>query len=110
MESGLNAAWLQQKVAIQNLSNLETPHYKSKSVVFEDVLNKNMRDYDKTPYQFRTSIQTNESTSRRPDENNVDADTESLSLYKAYVQYSYLTQKLNGSFANFRYVLNNAMK
>ncbi len=110
MESGLSAAWLQQQTALQNIANLETPHYKSKSVVFQDMLNTAKAENGNAPYAFTTTVVTDESTSARMDGNNVDADVESMVLYKAYAQYSYLTQKINGSFSNFRYVLNNAMK
>lgn len=111
MENGLSAAWLQKQTSSHNLANIETPNYKSKAVVFEDMLNKNLTNTDPdSPYSFQTKIVTNEDGEVRPDGNNVDSDIESMTLYKAYVQYSFLTQKMKGSFSNFRYVLNNAMK
>ena len=110
LESGLSAAWLQQQTALQNIANLETPNYKAKSVIFEDTLNRALEENGNAPYLFTTRVVTDETTTMRPDGNNVDADKESMVLFKAYAQYSYLTQKINGSFSNFRYVLNNAMK
>lgn len=110
VESALSATWLQQQISLQNLANQETPGYKSKSLVFEDVLNKSMQTNPKSPYDFEGSILTDTSTSLRPDGNNVDTDAESMVLYKAYAQYSYLTQKISGEFNNVRYVLTNAMK
>lgn len=110
MESGMSAAWLQQQTALHNLSNLETPNYKSKAVVFEDTLGAAMAQNPNGPYSFRTSIVTENNTIARPDGNNVDSDAESVVLFKAYAQYSALTQKVNNEFTNFRYVLSNAFK
>lgn len=111
LESGLGAAYLQQQIASQNLANQETPGYKARSLVFEDVLNRTMQNNQtNSPYHFKGRVITDNSTYTRPDGNNVDANTESLVLYKAYVQASYLTEKINGAFSNFNYVLNNALK
>ena len=111
LEGGYNAAWLQQKVISENLSNLETPNYKSKSVQFSDVLNQNMTNPSTSgDYAFKTSVQTDENTTERLDGNNVDSDSQSLELYKAYAQYSYMTSKINAQFNNFKYVLTNAFK
>lgn len=110
MESGLHASWLQQQTALHNLANVETPNYKSKAVVFEDTLGAAMAGNPNGPYSFKTSIVTENDTIARPDGNNVDSDAEGVVLFKAYAQYSYLTQKINGQFSNFRYVLTNAFK
>jgi flagellar basal-body rod protein FlgB len=69
-----------------------------------------MEENGNAPYAFTTRVVTDNTTEARPDGNNVDSDAESVVLYKAYAQYSYLTQKINTSFSNFRYVLNNAFK
>ncbi|WOC31289.1 MULTISPECIES: flagellar basal body rod protein FlgB [Caproicibacterium] len=112
LEGGLNASWLQQQVVSQNLSNLETPNYKTKSVQFQDLLNKNMQGSSATSgdYAFQTSVNTEDNTNNRLDENNVDSDEQSMELYKSYVQYSYLTSKMNSQFSNFKYVVTNAFK
>lgn len=110
MESGLRAAWLQQQVNSQNLANSDTPNYKAKAVQFQDVLNSTVNSSASGPFSYQARIVDRTGTSIRPDGNNVDTDLESTELVKAYIQYSYLTQKINGSFTNFRYVLNNAMK
>lgn len=108
MQNGLQASYLIQKYAQQNLANIDTPHYKAKSVVFEDLLADASKKTDR--YSFVTSLVQHDSLKNRLDENNVDADNESLTLYKGYVQYSYLTSKINSEFSNLRYVFNNAFK
>ena len=111
LEGGLNASWLQQQILQQNISNVETPNYKCKSVKFEDMLNSNMANTSTSgDYAFKTSVDTEENTQNRLDGNNVDTDSQSLELYKSYVQYSSLTNKMNSQFNNFKYVLNNAFK
>ena len=105
MRSSLNGLSVQQEVILHNLANLETPGYKAKSVSFEDVL-KGVGD----KYDMKAHVITDDTTSIRPDGNNVDADTESLKLYQNYVQQLYLYQKISGQCSNFRYVLNQSAK
>lgn len=101
MRSSLDGLAMQQDVILHNLANLDTPGYKAKSVSFEDVLKDAGGRYD-----LKAHVTTDETTSIRPDGNNVDADTESLKLYQNYVQQLYLYQKIGGQFTNLRYVLN----
>lgn len=112
LEGSMSASWLQQKAILQNLSNVETPNYKCKNVKFEDVLGSNMNGNSATtgPYAFQTSTQTEDNTDNRLDGNNVDTDAQSLELYKGYVQYSYLTSKMNAQFSNMKYVMTNSFK
>ena len=104
LEGGVSAVWLQQQLHLQNLANVETPGYKSKSVAFQQVL----RDAEKTVLQAQ--VVTDEASEVRPDGNNVDSDKESVELYKAYAQYSMLLDKVRGQFTNYNYVLNSGMK
>lgn len=110
MESGLNALSIQQKMILHNLANYETPGYKAKSVSFEDVLGATQRNNRRGKYDFKARVTTDESTTVRPDGNNVNADMESMRLYQNYAQTLYLYQKVSGQFANFRYVLSQAPK
>ena len=106
MESGLNAAWLQQQIHNQNLSNVETPGYKAKNATFEDVFAA-ARDGGR---RYQATVFTRDDLTMRPDGNNVDAEVESMELYKAYVQYSMLLDKVSSQFSNYSYILNNAFK
>lgn len=106
LEGGVNAAWLQQQLHNQNLGNLETPGYKAKGLVFEEVLGQ-AGGAAKT---LRTRVVTNTDTEVRPDGNNVDFDKESLELYKSYVQYSMLLDKVKGQFNGYNSVLSSNMK
>ena len=112
MESSLDSLWLRQQVITNNLANSETPGYKARTVTFENVLSDKVkkgqtanRDYD-----YRAKVVTDYDTEARPDGNNVDTEKEMAELWKAYAQYSYLTQKISGSFRQTNYILTNAFK
>lgn len=105
MEGGLNAAWMQQQLHLQNLANVSTGGYKAKSMVFEKVL-----DASQKQPVYQAKIVESKDVSLRPDGNNVNTDIESMELYKAYAQYSMLLDKIKGEFTNYETVLNCSMK
>lgn len=105
MESSLNALWMKQKIHQNNIANFDTPNYKAKELTFNEVLNKKTGETS-----FVVDIKDDKETTARVDGNNVDMENENLQLYKTYVQYSYLTQKISGTFKNSRYVLNQVGK
>lgn len=110
MQSGLDALWLKQRVISDNIANYETPGYKAKSVEFEDLFNSSIRQYNSGKHSFKVNIKTDEESSERPDGNNVNMEKESIELWKAYSQYSYLSQKVSQQLKNMRYVINQALK
>jgi len=110
MEAAVNATWLQQQLHTQNIANYETPHYKAKSLVFSEVLTRTRGADGKRLSAFNVSMVTSEDTTVRPDGNNVDLDAEGVSLYKAYVHYSMLLDKIKSEINNTNYVVNNAPK
>lgn len=105
LEAGVSATWQQQQLHLQNMANVDTPGYKAKSMVFEEVLNG-----ARPTGTYEASVVERDDTAVRPDGNNVDSDVESLELYKAYAQYSMLLDKVSGEFTNLGYVLNSNMK
>lgn len=107
LEAGVQLAWMQQKLSTQNIANIETPGYKSKSLSFEGVLSavSNGSNTDEIS-RINASVSTNDALSIQPDGNNVDLEAESISLYKAYAQYSTLLGKINSEFDKYNYVLN----
>ena len=109
MEAGVQLAQLQQKLNTQNIANLETPGYKSKSLVFRDLLKEETKGKREIT-AVQASVVQDESASIRPDGNNVDYEAESVALYKSYVQHTMLLSKIKGSFENYGYVLNSSMK
>lgn len=109
MQKSLDALWLRTKVINQNISNYETPGYKSQDVTFEDVL----QGFDKNgkpQVAFRTRVTQDTSTSLRADGNNVNMEKEQAEMWRAQAQYSYLISKINGQYTNLRYVIKSALK
>ena len=110
LEAGVNATWIQQQVHQQNISNYETPGYKAKAVVFSDMLARTRGAAGKRYGAGGVRIVDSEDTTVRPDGNNVDMDLESLTLYKSYVHYTMLLDKVRSELNNHSYVVNNAPK
>jgi len=110
MEAGVNATWMQQQIHTQNIANYETPNYKAKSIVFSEALARSKGAGGKKLAALSVRVIDNQDTTVRPDGNNVDMDAESLSLYKAYVHYSMLLDKIKSEIDNQNYVVNNAPK
>lgn len=110
MEAGLNALNVKQQVISQNLSNIDTPGYKSKEVSFKDLLENEMDkdDSSQKKYSFETKVTQTQNTYFTTDGNNVDTDKESLELYSTYLQSAAIIQKLNSTVGNYQYVLTNA--
>lgn len=108
MEAGVSATWLQQQLHTHNIANYDTPLYKAKSMVFSEVLTRSRGADGKRLTALSAQVIDNEDTTVRPDGNNVDMDAESLSLYKAYVHYSMLLDKIKSEINNNNYVVNNA--
>ena len=110
LEAGVQLAWMKQQISTQNIANSETPGYKSKSLSFESVL-KDAENGAGTPEVERVDakINTSDTTTTRADGNNVDAEKESLELYKAYAQYSILLEKVHSEFNKYDFVLNANM-
>lgn len=103
--SGLDALSAQQKAILHNLANYETPGFKAKHVVFEDVLH----GVD-GQHKIVSKVVVDNQAEMRPDGNNVDSDAESIKLYENYTQQLYLYNKVTSQLNNYRYVLKSAAK
>lgn len=120
-EQGLDACWYKQKVISHNISNIDTPDYKAKTVDFGIILKnalncpyhveKNSSAAESaeagssylTPYAsfyVNTTYETN--TNQILDGNNVDIEKESLSLADAQYQYSTMIDYMNTQYAMIR--------
>lgn len=107
MEQSAEALWQKQKVISQNIANYDTPGYKSKSLNFSEVLASEAEGSNKA---ISINVTTDDTTSSRPDGNNVDLVSENLDLYKTYLQSAYLYDKINGKFTSIKNVLSQMPK
>ena len=110
LQHGLDAVWLKTKVISNNIANYETPGYKAKELDFAEVMNEYGENGIKKKATLRTAVHDDPATAIRPDGNNVNMEKEQLELWKAYSQYSYMVDKMNGEFSKLRYVMKNTAK
>ena len=109
---GLAAANLRQEVISNNIANVHTPNFKKSDVVFEELLAKEigMDDSGRLPLVrthdrhlpvgmiggAKASIQEDDTTTMRVDNNNVDIDIEMASLAKNQLYYNAMATELGG--------------
>lgn len=113
LQSALDASSLRQQVISNNLANAETPDYKSKQVVFEDILKQQLSNQtnfvgkrtDSRHVMIGKSAdipmaQTveNSDTVMQNNGNNVDLDKEMTQMGKNSLWYYTLTQQLTSQF------------
>ena len=102
-----------QLTIAHNLSNVDTPGYKSKYVTFEDEYQKRLKLARATGNASRTrSIIENSfytvnetESSARLDDNNVNADAEEVEMARAQLQYQYVLNAMNSDFSRLRGVI-----
>ena len=109
---GLAAANLRQEVISNNIANVNTPNFKKSDVVFEELLAKEIGMDDSGRLQLvrthdrhlpvgmiggaKASIQEDDTTTMRVDNNNVDIDIDMASLAKNQLYYNAMATELGG--------------
>lgn len=118
LNKGLDASWLRNQVISNNISNIDTPNFKSSRVEFETELKKaldskniNMkktRDKHLTASApaFEPSVLKNNNTTVRMDGNNVDIESEELNMVKNAIYYNTLVQKISKEYGRLRVAIN----
>ncbi len=117
-KKALDASSLKQELIANNIANIETPGYKRKKLVFENLLSESMKEMklsmttthknhisasvDSLPYY----IQTDNSFSERLDGNNVNIDVEMADQAKNSIKYNALISQTSGQLRR----LKNAIK
>lgn len=122
LSRGMAAANLRHEVISDNIANVNTPEFKRSSVVFEDLLAKELNlDSDGNKLQMvrthdrhlpvaefqkaRAVIERDDTTVMRVDRNNVDIDAEMADMAKNQLYYSALVSQLGGHFSNLKNVI-----
>ncbi len=107
-EKALDASSLKQQIIANNIANVETPNYKRKKLVFENLLLNSMEGMglsmskthekhlstgiDSQPYY----VQIDNSFSERLDGNNVNIDVEMAEQAKNSIKYNALISQTSG--------------
>lgn len=112
LNKDLDGLWIRQQEISNNISNVETPGYKSKSVSFEDQLKKLMSASNESSGSLidqikNTTPQINisDDESLRLDGNNVDAEKENIELARTQINYNYSLRELSDYFSRLRYAI-----
>ncbi|MFK9090578.1 flagellar basal body rod protein FlgB [Bacillus salipaludis] len=113
LQSALNASSLRQQVISNNISNAETPGFKSKQVMFEDILKQQLSSQTnfvgkrtdsrhvvigKSGTIPSAQMVENSDTIMQNNGNNVDIDKEMTLMSKNSLWYYTLTQQLSSQF------------
>lgn len=124
LQRSIDAATLRHRVIANNIANHDTPHFKSKQVVFEDLLQQelnsttprfsaNRSDPRHIPFggrkqQVQPSIVSNPHNLIQNNGNDVDVEYEMNRLAKNTIWYNGLIDITNGHFAKLKSVINGS--
>lgn len=112
MNKDLDGLWARQQEISNNIANVETPGYKSKSVSFEDQLNALLQNDSASNSevingikntQAQTTVSNDESS--RLDGNNVDVEKENVELARTQLNYMYSLREMSDYFTRLRYAI-----
>lgn len=128
--SRLNESFLQilnvrHQTIAENIANADTPHYKKKTVVFEDELRWAISSGSRDDLEIRQThsrhfgikdnnaslipyqIVRNTDTAMNNNGNNVDMDLEMANLAENQLMYNYMADKVSGHYTKIRDMLQN---
>lgn len=117
IKTGMDVAMLKQNVHTQNIANAETPRYKRKYVLFEELLRESMklqlRTTDKSHIQSvrglpQPRIKEEKALFYRNDENGVDIDFEIAQMTANGLRYEVLSRLMSKNIEYYNTVLRSA--
>lgn len=116
LDKAADAAWLRNEAITNNIANADTPEYKRQDVSFESELKKALKVSKYEALDTKVSNLKNsdlkartytdyDNVSYRLDGNNVDIQTENVTLVKNQLKYNGLVQSFNQEFTNLKLVM-----
>ncbi len=116
LQKTADAAWIRNDVIANNISNATTPGYKRQDIAFENELSKALRHSryksmdakvaDLKMNRLKPRTYTDSANySYRLDGNNVDIETENVTLASNQLKYNGLIDCLNQEFKNLQLVM-----
>ncbi len=116
MKSSLDTYWLRNTLISNNIANVNTPGYKRVDVDFSKTLKEvTTLNLNKTDKKHMDTIEknvingiiiTDDSTSQRQDENNVDIEKEMAYLAQNTISYISLLQQINSEYSRIKLSIN----
>lgn len=115
LDKAADASWLRNEVIANNIANVDTPGYKRQDLNFEDELERALGNSKYVTMDAKvTALKEKELRPRvindysnfsyRTDYNNVDIDTENVTLAANQIKYQGLMSGLGAEFANLQSV------
>ena len=104
MERSMDFLWAKQAAHLDNISNAETPNYKTKTVTFEQTFTKKLEEASKTLHpkaSLRGAIEAADWTVRedgdstRMDDNGVNVTEQGLEAVRTAYQLQYVMQSIS---------------
>ncbi len=117
LKEAMDVSMLRHEIHSHNIANAETPGYKRKYVVFEEILSKVMdekrlklvrtdpRHMESVKTPVRPVVMTDTSTSYRNDGNNVDIDYEIVEMVKNGLRYQVLSRLMSMNIDRYNAVI-----
>ncbi|MGB9820149.1 MAG: flagellar basal body rod protein FlgB [Pseudothermotoga sp.] len=117
IKSAMDVAMLRQSVSAQNIANAETPGYKRKYVVFEELLKESMklqlsttdsRHIESTQKIVQPRIEREDSFFYKNDQNGVDVDFEIAQMTANGLRYEVLSRLMSKNIEFYNIVVRSA--
>jgi len=117
IQLGMDVASIRQNVIASNIANIDTPHYKEKTVKFNDFLNNNQlplyitHENDINPQenlQDRIIVEKNNSFGERNDKNNVNLTSQEAALAKNQILYNALAAFAKYKFGEYKNIISSS--
>ncbi|WP_026651294.1 flagellar basal body rod protein FlgB [Butyrivibrio proteoclasticus] len=116
LDKAADASWIRNEVIANNIANVDTPGYKRQDVNFEDELeralgNSRYKSMDAKVGSLKYKnlkprvINDYSNFSYRTDKNNVDIDTENVTLAANQLKYQGLMASMRTEFSNLQSVM-----
>lgn len=108
--TAMNAATVRSNVINNNIANADVPNFKKSTVVFEDLLARELDGAQRTGSVNLSNVSPRVVTnmggySFRVDGNNVDVESEMVELYKNAARYDVMANSLMGNYRRINAVL-----
>lgn len=111
MEKSMDFLWTKQSAILDNISNAETPNYKTKTVTFEETFENKLKAASKSPRAKQRVAEVIEDASwkvsepaeaTRMDDNSVNVTEQSVELVRTAYQLQYTMQSISSDLAMLR--------